>query len=89
MLQDKTQIVKIRYYFNDFKQRNKTRFKRHEAKSKRCQKHNDNGMILLTVKKLAALLRGIIMLRCKYHGDCYFLNYLHSFATKKNKLQSH
>ena len=39
----------------------------------------------LAVKKLFALLRGIIS---EHHGDFYCLIYFHSFATK-NKLQSH
>ena len=34
----------------------------------------------LAVKKLSALLRGIIS---KHHGDFYCLNCLHSFATEK------
>ena len=33
----------------------------------------------LAIKKLSALLRGI---RSKHHGNFYYLNYLHSFATK-------
>ena len=37
------------------------------------------------VKKLFALLRGITS---KHHGDFYYLNWFHSFATK-NKLQLH
>ena len=38
----------------------------------------------LAVKKLSALLRGI---NSKYHGDFYYLNCFHFFATE-NKLQS-
>ena len=38
----------------------------------------------LAVKKLSAVLRGIIF---KYYGDFYCLNHLHSFRTK-NKLES-
>ena len=37
------------------------------------------------VKKLSALLRGITS---KHHGDSYYLNCLHSFATEKI-LESH
>ena len=35
---------------------------------------------------MASLLRGTTS---KHHGDFYCLNCLHSFATKKNKLESH
>ena len=36
----------------------------------------------LAVKKLSALLRRITS---KCHGDFYYLNCLHSFATEKNR----
>ena len=36
----------------------------------------------LAVKKLSALLRGITS---KCHGDFYYLNCLHCFATEKNR----
>ena len=39
-------------------------------------------MTLSWSKKLSTLLRGITS---KYHGDFYYLNYLHSFATKKKR----
>ena len=41
--------------------------------------------LYLAVKKLSALLRGVIS---KYNGDFYCLNSLHSFRTKNN-LESH
>ena len=46
---------------------------------------NEEGWHGLGVKKLLALLRGIMS---KRHGDFYCLNCLHSFATE-NKLESH
>ena len=46
---------------------------------------NEEGWHCLGVKKLLALLRGIMS---KRHGDFYCLNCLHSFATE-NKLESH
>ena len=42
-------------------------------------------MALSCSKNLSALLRGITS---KHHGDFYYLNFLHSFATE-NKCESH
>ena len=46
---------------------------------------NEEKWHYLAVKKLSALLKGIIS---KHHGDFYWLNYFHSFAAEK-KLESH
>ena len=46
---------------------------------------NGEKWYYLIVKKLLALLRGITS---KHHGDIYYLNHFHSFATE-NKLQFH
>ena len=46
---------------------------------------NREGWHYLAVKKLSALLRGIM---CKHHGDFYCQSCHHSFATEK-KLESH
>ena len=46
---------------------------------------NEEGWRYLSVKKLSALLRGIMS---KHHIDFYCFNCLHSFATE-NKLESH
>ena len=46
---------------------------------------NEEKWHYLAVKKLSALLKGIIS---KYHGDFYWLNYFDSFAAEKN-LESH
>ena len=45
---------------------------------------NGEGWHYLAVKKLSALLRGIMS---KYHNYFYCVNYLHSFATE-NKRES-
>ena len=42
--------------------------------------NGDKQWHYLAVKKLSALLRRIT---CKGHGDCYFLNCHHFFATEK------
>ena len=46
---------------------------------------NREGWHYVAVKKLSALLRGVMW---KHYGDFYYLNSLHSFATK-NKHESH
>ena len=46
---------------------------------------NGEGWHYFAVKKLSALLRGIMS---KHHGDFYCLNCLHSFATE-NKRECH
>ena len=46
---------------------------------------NGEGGFYLAVKKLSALLRGVTS---KHHGDFYYLNCFHSFATE-NKRESH
>ena len=43
---------------------------------------NGEGWHYLAVKKLSALLRGIMS---KYHNYFYCVNYLHSFATEKKR----
>ena len=53
--------------------------------SKHRMKKDEEGWNYLAVKKLSALLRGITS---KHHGDFYYLNCLHSFATE-NKRESH
>ena len=45
---------------------------------------NGEGLHYCPVRKLSALVRGIMS---KYHGDFYFLDCLHSFATE-NKCES-
>ena len=46
---------------------------------------NGEGWHYLAVKRLSALLREV---KSKHHGDFYYLNCLHSFATE-NKRESH
>ena len=46
---------------------------------------NGEGGFYLAVKKLSTLLRGVTS---KHHGDFYYLNCFHSFATE-NKRESH
>ena len=45
-----------------------------------CEAKSEGQWHCLAVKKLSALLRGIIF---KHHGDFYCLNCLYSFETEK------
>ena len=45
-----------------------------------CESKSEGQWHYLAVKKLSALLRGIIF---KHHGDFYCLNCLYSFETEK------
>ena len=56
--------------------------KEHKAKSEGREAKSEGWQRwdYLSLKKLSALSRGIT---CKHHGDFYFLNCLHSFATTK------
>ena len=47
---------------------------------------NEEKWLYFSVKKLSSLLRGITS---THHDDIYCLNRLHSFVTKKKKLESH
>ena len=45
-----------------------------------CEGNSEGRLHYLAAKKLSALLRGITS---KYHGDFYYLDCPHSFATEK------